>query len=360
MSDKQAPSTARSQRAAPHRPIWAVVAPILAAALLVGCGQDRVGRQTGGALGGQPAILAKVSLGIQVSPAMCLAMVAKDRGCFRAEGLDVELKQFTAGKFALQAFLAQGVDFAIAGDVPVCLAAAQGNSLRVVAQVVGGTRDEVRIVAIRDGPATDPRQWFRRSRRRLATSFGGGPEFFTYSFMQRYGIAKSEVEILSQKPEDMPAALESGSVDAISIFDPFAFIAERRLGVRAVTFADSTIYSELYVIVARPDQTERQAGLIAAMLRGLVKAGDLVRAQPAVGKAIVRQYTKLDPAVIDGIWNNFDFRVALTPQLPAYWERELRWARESGAVQPSVPTVDLRRIIDARPLRVVAAGAVGL
>ena len=42
--------------------------------------------------------LGKVSIGIQVSPAMLLLMVAKDQGFFEQQGLDVELKQFTAGK----------------------------------------------------------------------------------------------------------------------------------------------------------------------------------------------------------------------------------------------------------------------
>src|SRR5882762_2306965 len=52
-----------------------------------------------------PATVRKVTVGIQVSPAMTLLMVAKDEGFFLRQGLDVELKEFTAGKFALQAFL---------------------------------------------------------------------------------------------------------------------------------------------------------------------------------------------------------------------------------------------------------------
>ena len=74
----------------------------------------------------------KVSVGIQVSPAMTLVMVAKDAGFFEKQHLDVELRQFTAGKFALQAFLGGSIDFSVSGDVPVCLAALQGNQIRVV------------------------------------------------------------------------------------------------------------------------------------------------------------------------------------------------------------------------------------
>ena len=81
----------------------------------------------------------KVTVGIQVSPAMTLLMVAKDEGFFSRQGLDVELKEFTAGKFALQAFLGGSIDFAVSGDVPVCLAGLQGNQIRVVTQVVEKT-----------------------------------------------------------------------------------------------------------------------------------------------------------------------------------------------------------------------------
>jgi NitT/TauT family transport system substrate-binding protein len=159
--------------------------------------------------------VAKVTMGIQVSPAMTLVMVAKDKGFFSQEGVEVELKEFTAGKFALQAFLSKSIDFAVSGEVPVCLASLQGNQIRVVAQVVENTVKEVRVVALKDGGETDAKTYFKAKKRKLATSFGGGPEFFTYSFLNHHQISKDEVEVISQKPEDMPAALETRSVDAI-------------------------------------------------------------------------------------------------------------------------------------------------
>src|ERR1035441_6281221 len=53
-----------------------------------------------------------VTIGIQTSPAMALVMVAKDKLFFQEEGVDADLKEFTAGKFALQAFLGGSLDFA--------------------------------------------------------------------------------------------------------------------------------------------------------------------------------------------------------------------------------------------------------
>jgi ABC-type nitrate/sulfonate/bicarbonate transport system substrate-binding protein len=314
---------------------------------------------TGTKTTGLPAsTLQRVTIGIQVSPAMTLLMAAKDKGIFREEGLDVELKEFTAGKFALQAFLSGAIDYAVSGEVPVCLATLQGNQIRVVAQMVESTTNEVRLVALKDASASDPKTYFSAKRRKLATSFGGGPEFFTYSFLRRYGIDNNSVEILSQKPEDMPATLETRSVDAIAIFDPFAFIAEKRIGSAATTFSDSTLYSELYVLNARPDQITSQARVIEAILRSVDRAATFVASDPGSAKQILQKYTKLDRAVIDGIWPNFTFRPALTSKLIDYWNAEAIWARDTGKVPIGMKLPDFRGVVESSFLKKVKPAAV--
>ena len=302
--------------------------------------------------------LPKVTVGIQVSPAMALVMVAKGGGLFQQEGVDVEIKEFTAGKFALQTFLSGGIDYAVSGEVPVALATLQGNAIRVVTQVVQQTTNEVRVVALRDGRTTQPREYFKSKKRSLATSFGGGPEFFTYSFLNHHGITSSEIQILSQKPEDMPAALVNKSVDAIAVFDPFAFIAEMRMGEKAITFTDDALYSELYVLNARPEQVDKDSQIIEALVRALVKAGDFIDENQERSKTIVQRYTKLDREVIDGIWKNFVFRAALTQRLLNYWNAQAVWAKETKKVTPETPRPDFRKVIEPRFLARVAPDAV--
>ena len=302
----------------------------------------------------------KVSIGIQVSPAMTLLMVAEDKGFFEQQGLDVELKQFTAGKFALQAFFAGGVDYAVSGEVPVCLAALGGSRARVISQVVERTADEVRIVARKDDSynPSDPARYFESKKRKLATSFGGGPEFFTYNFLQHYKIPPGQVELLSQRPEDMPASLDSKSVDAISIFDPFAYIAEKQLGRQEVTFSASNLYSELYVLVAHPKQADQDASTIKALLRALQQAESFAAANPEEAKQILQKYTKLDRGIINGIWSDFTFKIALTPELLSDWNAEARWAKATGKVTPQTEVPNFSGYVDSRFLQEVDPSAV--
>jgi NitT/TauT family transport system substrate-binding protein len=292
-----------------------------------------------------------VSIGIQVSPAMALLMVAKDKGYFTAEGVDVDLKPFTAGKFALQAFLARSIDYAVPGDVPAALAILQGHDIRVVSQVVDHTTNEVRVVALRDAAHSDAASYFKSRKRKLATSFGGGPEFYTHQFLSHYGIGQDAVEIISQKPEDMPAALASKSVDAVSVFDPFAYMAEKRVGADAVTFTDPSLYSELYILVARPDQLTKERSTIVAILRALRRAQSYVSSNPDDAKAIMMRYTTLDRDVVDAIWPNFTFAPALTDELLTFWRAEEPWARATGKVAANTATPDFSKYIDGSLLK---------
>jgi NitT/TauT family transport system substrate-binding protein len=299
-----------------------------------------------------------VTVGIQVSPAMALIMVAKEKQFFDQEDLDVELKEFTAGKFALQAFLGGSLDFAVAGEVPVTLATLQGSNFYVVSQVVDKTVSEVRVVARREEGVNDATAYFKKKKRKLATSFGGGPEFFTYNFLKKHGISNDEVEIVSQKPEDMPAALSNGSVDAISIFDPFAFIAEKQMGDKGITFADPDIYSELYVITASQQMVSQNRDTVDKLIRALIKAQQFIKDNPDESKGIVVKYTKQDPSVVDGIWNNFVFAVALNQRLLDYQNQQAAWAKEKGTVPVNAPVPNFRERIYIESLKSIKPEAV--
>ncbi len=293
---------------------------------------------------------------------MALVMVAEDKEFDKKNGVDVGIKEFTAGKFALQAFFGGSLDIAVSGDVPVALSSLQGNKTLVVGQVVEKTVNEVRVVARRDETANDAKTYFSSKKRKLGTSFGGGPEFFTYEFLNDLGITKDRVEVLSQTPADMPAALSSGSVDAISIFDPFAFKAEKLLGDQAVTFKNPNIYSELYVINVQPrvKENKEEQKKIGSFLKALVEAEKFTANDPEEAKAIVMKYTKLDKETVDAIWSSFSFKVALTPQLLAFWNREVLWAKATEKVKRNVIAPNFSEIIFDEPLRKIDGKRVGL
>ncbi len=307
--------------------------------------------------GSKPTELQPVTIGIQTSPAMALVMVAKDKGFFEKQGLDVELKQFAAGKDALAAFIGGSLDFSISGDVPALLATLQGNKFVIPAQVVKKTINEVRVVAQKDGDLNTADSYFKAKKRKLATSIGGGPEFFTYEFLNKLGITKDQVEIVAQKPADMPAALVSKSVDAIAIFDPVAYIAETQLADKSITFTDPSIYSELYIIEAK-ESVKQDSVVLSKVLKALIDAEKFSKQNPEDAKAVVISYTKLSKETVDNIWGSFDFSIALTPQLLDYWNREAKWAQDTAKVTKDTVIPNFRDMIFDAPLKKISPTAV--
>ncbi len=308
----------------------------------------------------QQSKLPVLTVGIQTSPAMLLVMVAEEKQFFDSSGVDVQIKEFTAGKFALQAFLGNSIDLAVSGDVPIVLSTLQGNKFRVITQVVERTVNECRVVVRNEEGITTAEEYFRKKKRKLSTSFGGGPEYFTYSFLKKNNLSKNDIELISQKPEEMPVSLENGSVDGISIFDPFARFAEVNLGDKAYTFADSTIYSELYLVTAMQKTIDERPEELKAFVQGLRKAQEFVRTNPNEAKEIMIKYTKLDRSIVDGIWGNFVFQVALNDLFIQFANDEVEWALSEGKFPPSTAIPNFREIVYPNILKEVEPSAVTL
>jgi len=305
---------------------------------------------------GQDNNLPTLSVGLPTSPGFALVMVAKDKGFDIKNGINMDVKEFTAGKFALQAFLGGSLDVVISGDTPVVFSTIQGNEFLVAGQVVAKTNNATRVVARKDG-STSAKDYFSNKKRKLATSFGGGPEFFTYQFLNSLGIDENEVELVSQQPADMPSALTSGSIDAIAIFDPFASFAEEQLGEDAITFTDENLFSEFYVIDVHESIKDNPEKL-EKFLQSLLDAEQFIKNNSEESKQIVMKYTKLEKNTIDKIWNNFDFQLTITPELIESWNEQVNWAIKTNKVEANIEKPNFRDIIYDAPLKKIAPDAV--
>jgi ABC-type nitrate/sulfonate/bicarbonate transport system substrate-binding protein len=127
---------------------------------------------------------------------------------------------------------------------------------------------------------------------------------------------------------------------------------------KVISFSNPTLYSELYVLTARPEQVEKSPEIIEALIRSLLQAAAFIDEHPEEAKQILQRYTKLDKDVIDGIWGNFSFKPALTQKLIDYWNAEGIWAREAGKITPDTKVPDFHTLVEDRFLRKLKPDAV--
>ncbi|HEY1607417.1 MAG TPA: ABC transporter substrate-binding protein [Allosphingosinicella sp.] len=296
----------------------------------------------------------KLTVGYQVSPAMALIIIADDQHLF-GSGTEVKLVNYEAGKLALQSFLAGSIDVAVAGDMPTGLALLQGQKLTAFTEVIKDSRDAIRMV-VRDGHCdrSHPSRFFLDgTRRKIATSFGGGPHYFSYSFLRAAGVPMGEVDLVAYKPTEMVGALKSRAVDGIAVFDPAAAKAEKALGPESCTFPDPQIYREHYIAVAKPEVVKGSDPRLADFVAGLRKAETFIAAHPEQARKIVSDRTSIDAATMAALWPKLKFGVYLDPRLPDLWLQEVDFNRmQPGASFPVMPSLrDFQAAVSTRYVR---------
>lgn len=301
----------------------------------------------------------QLSIGIQNSPSNALVIIASKKHFFDSSNAVITIKEFSAGKLALQALLGQAgdLDIAVCAETPVALSTLGKNEFKVLTQIVTA-RNECRVVVRKDGALDTPEKYFNR-KRKLATSQGGSPEWFTYDFINRFRLDRSKIEIVSMLPENMAVALSNGAVDAISIFDPYARLGEKALADKGLTFKNSDIVS-YYVMVVKAHSLAEKPTALQELIVGLMKAEAFCKTNPDEARKIVAAQTGLDIGIITDTWSNYTFSVGLDSSFIHLCEAEAQWAITTGKYPAGTPIPDFGKVVSPGLLKTVNAAAVRL
>jgi len=302
-------------------------------------------------------IVPHVRLGICTQPANGLLWVAIDQNLFSQEGLDVEVKEFSAGKLALQALAGGSLDLAVSAELPVVLATMNGEKLSTLTQVnetIGGFP----VILRKDGEKFDPEVYFTK-KRKIGTLLGGGPEFFTNDFLKKHKINPSQYEIVGMKAEDLPIALVNKSVDGIAVFEPFTHFAIEKAGEQNLfVIYDKDLYSETIVLSAKTDWAKSHSDEAVKFILALQKSYDFIKANPQIAMEIVSKHTQLDIDTVKSIWPAFTFGFGLKAGLPTVMQAEAEWAKQTGKIKADIADFDFKQIFFLDPLKKIAPDSV--
>lgn len=288
--------------------------------------------------GTSPAI--KLRIGAYPSEMTAPVAVAGEKGFFISNGLDVTVTTYETGAAAVKALLAGEVDAATAADYVFATSSFTAPDLRLLASI-----DRVRtmwFVSTRESGISKTADLKGRSVGLPAETMA---EYAMGSSLDREGLSVQDVKVVNLTPKDMSEALQSGSVDAVAIWDPVAYQLKESLGKEAVSWSalggnhfDFTVISTERVLKEKPGMSER-------LMRSMLEAVDFIKERPAEAKRIVSKAYGLGMQYLDYTWPNNYFEVSLTQGLMFHLDMEARWFVESGLAGASAPP-DYLKLID--------------
>lgn len=158
-----------------------------------------------------------------------LTALLKARGTLeraKAQGITYNWVLFTSGPPLLEALNAGAVDFGSVGDTPGVFALAGGADLKFVA--VSESKNEAAntseaLIVKADSPIKTVADL---KGKKIGLARGSSAHYFTYKALKEAGLdITHDVEIVPLQPPDARPAIESGSIDAWAIWEPFLSIA---------------------------------------------------------------------------------------------------------------------------------------
>jgi ABC-type nitrate/sulfonate/bicarbonate transport system substrate-binding protein len=226
--------------------------------------------------------------------------IANEAGLWAKHGLSVNQTLFATGREAMQALLGGQADVAEVAPTPLVLAAFAEQPVRTFAVVARWS--PWRVLVRTDRGITNAGDL---KGKKIGIAVGTSSDLAFSYFLDLHGVSKSSVEIVNVSPPDMIPALESGSVDAINIWQPFTYEAERRLGagVRGLPYT----FTNNYLLLTTTDVAAKKPELLKRTLAVMKDADKFLTGDKEKAIGWMAKAAGMKPETLRAVWSEVEF-----------------------------------------------------
>jgi len=251
-----------------------------------------------------------------------LFAIAKEQGFFAQNGLDVTLKEYASGAPAFADLLQGKIDMTDAADFVGVTNSFSSKNFTILGSV-GTTTDAWEIISRTDHgikTISDLRG------KKIGVPPGTLGEFFLGNFLILNQIARSDIQLVYLSPQDLAAALQSGDIDSVMIFQPYAFNLRQQLGARVIEFPGQSDRLNYIVLYATDDLVKKRPDVAKRFVRSLVEAQQFLQSNPTILSGFMKRHFGYTDSYINSVITTFSFYVGLEQPMVSLMEDEAQWA----------------------------------
>ena len=289
--------------------------------------------------------------------------VAADKGFFRKNGITVELMASDTGLNSVRKMLRGESDIAMISPTPIVFAALEpdfflgkpGPEFVILANLIQST--SLNAVVVRDDRGIkSPRDLEGKS---IALGLNTGSEYYWHTYALYHGIDISKVRIVNSSVGDLRKNLESGRVDAFTVWEPNVGSIRRATSVPTTELPGQKFFSAGWLVMARRDFAQRNVATVERYLAALRDAEDFLREnQDELAKTLSRL---IDMPADDALrlQRKMTFNMVLDEAMIINLEEQAKWRVQSKYDgKRTIP--DFRALVFEKPLLAVKPSAVNL
>ncbi len=301
---------------------------------------------------GGPAEVLVLAAEMSLLPAT--VWVAEKQGFFHEEGLEVNIREFSSGRNALETMLVDdSVDMVTVSQSPVVYNSSHHEEFVIIASMAQSV-DEVKVLARRDSQILTP---FDLIGKKVGVTLRSTGQYFLEGFLDHYGLSTKDVDLVDVDAETMKVELLDGWLDAITTWEPHIYNTVKALGEEnVVLMTRPTLFRKDFYFVARSDYAKRNKETLKKFLRAVIRAEEFIRKHPEQSQLMVANRLGIDREIVVGIWDRFSFDVSLRQTSLRILQSMMGWAIEHrfrvGDITNYLDFIDWRPLQEVDSVRV--------
>ncbi|GAC1675909.1 MAG: ABC transporter substrate-binding protein [Candidatus Dormibacteraceae bacterium] len=225
------------------------------------------------------------------------AVLAKTKGYFSAEGLDVELKIVDTGPATTAAIVSGAAQFSQSNYATLINARSQGIPVVFAAEATRNAPGFSLVTVLPDSPIQKPSDL---TGKRIATSvIGGIGPVMIAGDLKALGVDYKSINWVQMPFPDMGAALQRKQVDAAWVVEPFGTALKGQLNVRTVLDTNSGPAAGLPFAAWATTETYAQQNpkVVAGFRKAIQKAAADAGKNPDEIRSLIPTYTPIKAEV---------------------------------------------------------------
>jgi NitT/TauT family transport system substrate-binding protein len=270
---------------------------------------------------------AQISIGTAPLIESGLIWIAEEQGYFAENGLDVKIKLFEAGRFAVSALLDGEVDVATAAEFVFVGKAMNEEKIQTIGTIA---KSEFHYLIARKDKGIAHVSDLKGKRVGLTSQTSA--EFYLGRYLQLHNISLHDVTLVDLKPTQLGESLTIGEVDAVLAWDPYAYPIEKNLGENALTQPAQSGQTMYWLLVCRSDFITRHPELIDRLLRSFDQAEKFAANNPDKARQILRKRLNVEEAYVERIWPKTRMGLSVDQGLIIAMEDESRFMIDNNLV----------------------------
>ncbi len=269
---------------------------VLAALLVIGaCGQQKP--QPEGAV-------EKITLAAATVDPGSLVYIAKERGYFKDNGLEITIKKYEAGKLAADALLAGKADVATSSGFVFVSDSFDNPDLKIFGTIA--TSQNCKLISHKDHGIEKPEDL---KGKRIGITRKSSGEFYLGRFLTFYGLSFSDVEIVDLKPTEIAEALIKGDLDAALTWEPHIYNIQKKLGESATVWPGQSGQDNYFLLITKEDWLKGHASTARRLLKAFIQAEQFVSNYEQKAKDIIKNKFGYTSEYVDYYWAKLDYTV---------------------------------------------------